>query len=108
MGLETAGREQGVPLARGLGVEIARRWLLSCLHGYRSAGVMFEKMSVLTLGRGGGGGEYEVVTGFGWTNGAALDLLTRLGFAHLEPDLERPLTSVNASSAGPGPGTAWK
>lgn len=34
----------------------------------------------MQLGLPGGGGEYEVVDGFGWTNGAVLDLLQR-GYA---------------------------
>lgn len=35
-------------------------------------GIMFEKYSDDALGRAGGGGEYEVVTGFGWTNGVLI------------------------------------
>lgn len=35
-------------------------------------GIMFEKYSDASLGRAGGGGEYEVVTGFGWTNGVLI------------------------------------
>ena len=31
------------------------------------------------LGGHGGGGEYEVQKGFGWSNGAILDLLDRYG-----------------------------
>ena len=36
------------------------------------AGVMFEKFNVTDLDAAGGGGEYQTVTGFGWTNGVAL------------------------------------
>lgn len=32
------------------------------------------------VGAPGGGGEYEVVAGFGWTNGVALSLLDTYGF----------------------------
>jgi neutral trehalase len=32
----------------------------------------------------GGGGEYTPQSGFGWTNGVALDLLARFDFPHLE------------------------
>lgn len=35
-------------------------------------GIMFEKYSDASLSRAGGGGEYEVVTGFGWTNGVLI------------------------------------
>lgn len=31
------------------------------------------------VGLPGGGGEYDVVVGFGWTNGVALDFLNRYG-----------------------------
>jgi len=31
------------------------------------------------LGGNGGGGEYEVQKGFGWTNGVILDFLDRYG-----------------------------
>ncbi|KAL7417359.1 Six-hairpin glycosidase-like protein [Mrakia frigida] len=33
---------------------------------------MFEKFSSLDIDAAGGGGEYEVVTGFGWTNGVVI------------------------------------
>lgn len=33
----------------------------------------------LTLGGTGGGGEYEVQVGFGWTNGVILELLAKYG-----------------------------
>jgi alpha,alpha-trehalase len=36
---------------------------------------MYEKLS--TDGKAEGGGEYGVQTGYGWTNGAILDLLVR-------------------------------
>ena len=37
---------------------------------------MFEKYDTLAVGAGGGGGEYSVQSGFGWTNGVVLGLLT--------------------------------
>ncbi|WVQ79741.1 hypothetical protein IAT38_001841 [Cryptococcus sp. DSM 104549] len=37
-----------------------------------SAGVMFEKFNVTDTDAAGGGGEYTVQVGFGWTNGVAL------------------------------------
>lgn len=33
---------------------------------------MFEKYDVTSIGSHGGGGEYTVQDGFGWTNGVAL------------------------------------
>ena len=38
---------------------------------------MLEKFSAEEVGVPGGGGEYEVQEGFGWTNGVTLDLLAR-------------------------------
>lgn len=32
-----------------------------------------------TVGLPGGGGEYDVVVGFGWTNGVALSFMNRYG-----------------------------
>lgn len=37
--------------------------------------MMFEKYDVTTRGIPGGGGEYVVQDGFGWTNGVALHFL---------------------------------
>ena len=37
---------------------------------------MFEKYDVRRVGPGSGG-EYDVQTGFGWTNGVAISLLAR-------------------------------
>lgn len=42
-------------------------------------------------GSAGGGGEYEVVIGFGWTNGVVLDFLSRYG-----DKLRVPLTGSDA------------
>ena len=38
---------------------------------------MFEKINAET-GKYGDGGEYVIQTGFGWTNGAVIDLLVNL------------------------------
>ena len=40
---------------------------------------MFEKYDVNYKGVPGGGGEYEVQLGFGWTNGVVLDLIAKAG-----------------------------
>jgi alpha,alpha-trehalase len=42
---------------------------------YRSAGKLVEKYDVVNIG-GGGGGEYPLQDGFGWTNGVMRHLLT--------------------------------
>lgn len=40
---------------------------------------MFEKYDVEQPGRVGGGGEYTVQTGFGWSNGVVLEFLAKYG-----------------------------
>ena len=42
---------------------------------------MFEKINAET-GKYGDGGEYVVQTGFGWTNGAVIDLLVNLNVSY--------------------------
>ncbi|CAD8070968.1 unnamed protein product [Paramecium sonneborni] len=42
-------------------------------------GYMFEKYDATNIGTSGGGGEYEVQTGFGWTNGVVIWILNTFG-----------------------------
>lgn len=69
----------GSPEAQNLAQEIAERWIMSNYRAYSEANKMFEKYDVTIVGLPGGGGEYEVVVGFGWTNGVVLDFLNRFG-----------------------------
>ncbi|XP_053996141.1 trehalase-like [Hylaeus anthracinus] len=55
--------------------ELASRWLSSNYAGYMDTGKMFEKYDSIRPGKGGGGGEYDVQTGFGWTNGVVFEFL---------------------------------
>ena len=59
---------------------LAQRWLRACFEGFKASGTMQEKYDATVLGRAGGGGEYDVQVGFGWTNGVALVLLQKFGF----------------------------
>ncbi|KYM85636.1 Trehalase [Atta colombica] len=54
---------------------LADRWLKSNYLGYDEYGKMFEKYNAMHPGEGGGGGEYNVQDGFGWTNGVVFELL---------------------------------
>lgn len=45
------------------------RWLRACEKVYDRHGKMIEKYNVLRAGDLGGGGEYQLQDGFGWTNG---------------------------------------
>ena len=64
---------------RGLAMadSLANSWLQSNLIGFRESGMMYEKYDARVPGRYGGGGEYEPQSGFGWTNGVALEFILR-------------------------------
>jgi len=66
------------PLAR----EIARRWLATVQRVFAHEGKLVEKYDVEHI-LPGGGGEYPLQDGFGWTNGVTVALL------RLYPDLNR-------------------
>ncbi|VDO56735.1 unnamed protein product [Haemonchus placei] len=62
--------------------KMATSWLSVTYQAFIRTHAMFEKYNVTTLTEemsAGGGGEYEVQTGFGWTNGVILDLLDKYG-----------------------------
>ena len=63
--------------ARALANSLADAWLESNWLGFQASGMMYEKYDAYTPGQYGGGGEYVPQSGFGWTNGAALELLER-------------------------------
>jgi alpha,alpha-trehalase len=66
-GLRTTGHA-------ALAKEIARRWLVMVAHVFTETGRLYEKYDV-TRAAPGGGGEYAVQDGFGWTNGVTAALL---------------------------------
>jgi alpha,alpha-trehalase len=55
---------------------IACRWMANVNDVYRQSGKLVEKYNVLVTGRSGGGGEYPLQDGFGWTNGVMRKLMT--------------------------------
>jgi alpha,alpha-trehalase len=57
--------------------EIAERWVALTKRHFDATGQMLEKYDVVT-GHAGGGGEYGVEVGFGWTNGVVLAFLHAL------------------------------
>ena len=76
VGLEHYGHSN---LARA----IAQRWLNTVAQVYRETGKMMEKYDVEDM-RPGGGGEYPLQDGFGWTNGVTQTLLNK--YPDLAPD----------------------
>ena len=66
-------------------IDLASRWIhsVSCsLHNY---GHVFEKYHARLVGQPGGGGEYIVQEGFGWSNAVTLWILDRYGGQLGEP-----------------------
>ena len=57
---------------------IARRWLDLNTKVFFDTGKMMEKYNVVDTGIPGGGGEYQLQDGFGWTNGVFLRLWDEL------------------------------
>ncbi|CAG9584378.1 unnamed protein product [Danaus chrysippus] len=74
-GLNTSGNIEASKLAK----ELAGVWIRSNYIGYNNWQKMFEKYSAVNPGHEGGGGEYVVQDGFGWTNGVVLELLQKYG-----------------------------
>ena len=70
--VEGLRRNGAAPLAGA----IACRWLINVRAVYRKTGKLMEKYDVEHLGRAGGGGEYPLQDGFGWTNGVTKKLMT--------------------------------
>ncbi len=66
----TGLREYGEP---ELAETIASRWLSLVTNVYANTGKLLEKYNVVTL-TPGGGGEYPLQDGFGWTNGVTVGL----------------------------------
>ncbi|KAF9407481.1 hypothetical protein HW555_012510 [Spodoptera exigua] len=74
-GLEKSGYDEAKELAR----QQVAIWIRANYIGYTKWQKMFEKYSCVQPGDHGGGGEYSVQSGFGWTNGIVLELLQRYG-----------------------------
>ena len=54
---------------------VACRWMVSVNRVYAQNGKLVEKYDVVATGRVGGGGEYPLQDGFGWTNGVMRKLM---------------------------------
>ncbi|CAG9768301.1 unnamed protein product [Ceutorhynchus assimilis] len=70
-GLERSGDEEAQEVAKIL----AHRWVQSNIKAFDENKVMFEKYSAHASGAFGGGGEYHIQAGFGWTNGAIMEII---------------------------------
>uniref|UniRef100_A0A8R1TM38 Trehalase n=1 Tax=Onchocerca volvulus TaxID=6282 RepID=A0A8R1TM38_ONCVO len=75
-------RTTGDPELMKAAEAIATQWLSVTYKSFIRTHSMFEKYNVSAFSEecsAGSGGEYEVQTGFGWTNGVILDLLDKYG-----------------------------
>jgi alpha,alpha-trehalase len=59
-----------------LAESLACRWMVNVAGVYRRSGKLVEKYDVIATDREGGGGEYPLQDGFGWTNGVMRKLMT--------------------------------
>ena len=59
-----------------LAESVACRWMVGVNRVYAQSDKLVEKYDVVTTGRAGGGGEYPLQDGFGWTNGVMRKLMT--------------------------------
>jgi alpha,alpha-trehalase len=67
---------------------VARRWVATVSRVYESKGKLLEKYDVVTR-RPGGGGEYALQDGFGWTNGVTEALIR--DYPDLEPSRSKQI-----------------
>lgn len=58
-----------------LAMSVSWRFLTNVQHTYDREQKLVEKYDVSSTGTGGGGGEYPLQDGFGWTNGVTLKML---------------------------------
>ncbi|XP_044145509.1 trehalase isoform X1 [Bufo gargarizans] len=61
--------------AQDIAFSLAQKWVTVNYKAYDKYKAMFEKYNVEGDGKPGGGGEYDVQLGFGWTNGVIIQLL---------------------------------
>ena len=76
--------------AKDLAKKISTRWLATVDAVYRRTGRVIEKYDVEQPGLGGGG-EYAVQDGFGWTNGVVVAMMARYGLTDADlPNAKAP------------------
>lgn len=83
-------------------LKFAQKWITTNYKAWKSTGHMFEKFNVSVQGAPGGGGEYAIQVGFGWTNGVVLDILQR--YPEKLESGEEPTTQGTVNSMVKGKG----
>jgi len=92
-GLQNYGQQK-------LAMDVTWRFLSNVQHTYDREKKLVEKYDVSSTGTGGGGGEYPLQDGFGWTNGVTLKMLD------LVCPQEKPCDSLPASQPAVPPATS--
>lgn len=77
-----------------LAKEIAGRWITTVTVAFNETGKLLEKYDIEER-RPGGGGEYPLQDGFGWTNGVTRAMIAR--YPDLDPDTTTPLPADHRS-----------
>ena len=84
-GLEKTGLIE----AQEIAFKIAQKRVKAAYLNFQEKGHIFEKYDATSKSKVGGGGEYDVQIGFGWTNGVILDFLDmyadKLNFEEMSP-----------------------
>lgn len=81
-----------------IALDIAKRFVNTVYQGWVNTNYIFEKYNADELGVYGGGGEYVVQEGFGWTNGVVIKFIEWFGDEiKLEPQFEKQLESLTIS-----------
>lgn len=75
----------GIPRGKMMAKAISQSWIRSNYEAYHQVGKMLEKYDATSCGKIGGGGEYNLQTGFGWSNGVVLSLLQKYGWPADKP-----------------------
>lgn len=82
-----------------IALDIAKRFVNTVYQGWVNTNYIFEKYNADELGVYGGGGEYVVQEGFGWTNGVVIKFIEWFGDEiKLEPQFEKQLESLTIST----------
>lgn len=89
---------------KDLAMEVTWRFLTNVQHTYNREQKLVEKYDVSTTGTGGGGGEYPLQDGFGWTNGVTLKMLDML--CGTEKPCDSTPDKLPSATAGPVTETA--
>lgn len=89
-GLQNYGKDS-------IAMEVSWRFLTNVQHTYDREKKLVEKYDITSTGTGGGGGEYPLQDGFGWSNGVTLKMLD------LICPKEKPCDDVPKNRPAPAP-----